>query len=229
MKNIIGIGFLTILAFTACSPAAIISNVLPYEFTDDSFDVTQTGKSCQDYDLKPSGGGKYVNLKSTDQGTIEYTADKGISMGFEVNRNSLVICAYATQFPIPNVKYAVQIRGQVNEYKFAQTVIVYVRQGKRYFGIPNNWDLTKNAETCKPVLYSEKGFSDYTGLPSTFDTSGLAFINKTGLSGQLKVIDSITNLCINAGAAIIGSHNAAIYGHINDIGVNDSFQVEVPR
>jgi hypothetical protein len=208
----------------ACSPAA--TAVIPMQFESNIFAVDQGSKNCRKYDLRNRP--ENIRLRSTDKAQIEFTADSGISMGFEVAGDRLVLCAYSSRYPVPRVEYPVQIKGRVSDYQFSQTMRVLVNQGKRYFEVASNLNLSKDGELCKPIRYSKDADGVY-GNASTNLENSISFMSKTGILGEIKSINSVLNLCLKVGTAIPGSHNVGIYGHINGVGVNIGFKVNVPK
>jgi hypothetical protein len=220
-KLIFIIAFLILLV--SCSPSA---TVIPLQFESNIFAVDQGSKNCRRYDLRNRP--ENIRLRSTDKAQIEYTADPGISMGFEVAGDRLVLCAYSSRYPIPRIEYPVQIKGNVSDYQFSQTMRVLVNQGKRYFEVTSNLNLSKNSELCKPIRYSKDADGVYTNASTNLEHS-ISFMSKTGILGEVKSINAVLNLCLKIGTAIPGSHNVGIFGHINGVGINIAFKVNVPR
>jgi hypothetical protein len=221
MTKLIFITFLILLV--SCSPTA---TVIPLQFESNIFAVDQGSKNCRRYDLRNRP--ENIRLRSTDKAEIEYTADPGISMGFEVAGDRLVLCAYSSRYPVPRVEYPVQIKGKVSDYQFSQTMRVVVNQGKRYFEVANNLNLSKGSELCKPIRYSKDADGVYINASTNLENS-ISFMSKTGILGEIKSINSVLNLCLKIGTAIPGSHNVGIFGHINGVGINIGFKVDVPR
>jgi hypothetical protein len=223
-KLIFMITFLVLLV--SCSPASTVSQVIPLQFESSVFAVDQGSKNCRKYDLRNRP--ENIRLRSTDKAQIEYTASPGLSMGFEVAGDRLVLCAYSSGYPVPRVEYPVQIKGQVSDYQFSQTMRVLVNQGKRYFEVASNLNLSKDSELCKPIRYSKNGDGIYTNASTNLENS-ISFFSKTGILGEIKSINSLLNLCLKVGTAIPGSHNVGIFGHMNGVGINIGLKVNVPR
>jgi hypothetical protein len=220
-KLIFIITFLVLLV--SCTPTA---TVIAFQFESNIFAVDQGGKNCRKYDLRNRP--ENIRLRSTDKAQIEYTADPGISMGFEVAGDRLVLCAYSSRYPVPRVEYPVQIKGQVSDYQFSQTMRVVVNQGKRYFEVASNLNLSKDNELCKPIRYSKDADGVYANASANLENS-ISFMSKTGILGEIKSINAGLNLCLKVGTAIVGSHNVGIFGHINGVGINIGFKVNVPK